>query len=390
MHSLEPDRLFLRPKAFYFFYFAALAAFAPYLVLYYRSLGMSSASIGMLTALPPIINLVGGPLWAAAADARGARRVMLIVTLAGSFLTGYAYVFISAMAPLLILVILHALFSSPVIALADSSILNILGEKRHLYGRQRLWGAVGWGLAAPLVGELTQRFGLSQAFTVYGLLGIGCLVCALLLPTGIPRTRGPFWVGMRQLFKQPAWIIFLLTMFLAGMGSSASSSYLFLRMQDQGAVKSLMGLTLTAGSVSELVVFTLSSHILRALGPRRSLLIALAASTLQLLLYSVIRNPAWILAAQLLHGLSFSLRMTSAVSYADASAPPGLGTTAQAIYGSVGTGLASALGNLLAGLIYDSAGSTVVFRFASLFAATGFMLLLLSGRRHHTVNAALF
>ena len=44
----------IRPKSVYFFYYAALACLAPFMVLYYAELGMSGAQIGVLvTELDP-------------------------------------------------------------------------------------------------------------------------------------------------------------------------------------------------------------------------------------------------------------------------------------------------------------------------------------------------
>jgi hypothetical protein len=49
------------PAAFYFLYFAALAAFMPFLSIYYQNLGLDGRQIGTLLALPPLVSLFAGP-----------------------------------------------------------------------------------------------------------------------------------------------------------------------------------------------------------------------------------------------------------------------------------------------------------------------------------------
>ncbi|MHB9032719.1 MAG: MFS transporter [Anaerolineae bacterium] len=371
----------LRPKAFYFFYYAALAAISPFLVLFYRSLGLSGRDIGILTGLPPIIALVFGPVWAALADNRGAHRLVILVASGGALVVGYAFSLARGLTALLIITGVYSIFRAPIVALADSAVLNLLGDHKERYGSQRLWGAIGWGLAAPLVGELSQRWGLQYVFITYAVLGLASFISTLYLPTRQQASRQPIWHGLGHLFKQPAWIIFLVTMFLAGMGAATSSNYLFLRMEDLGSSRSLMGIALTVSSCSEIIVFGLFSRMLRAWGSRRLLLMSLAASSVRLLLYSLVKQPIWVLPIQLFHGLAFSLLWSAAVTYADSLAPAGFSASAQAVFGAVQSGLAYACGSLLSGMIYDSAGSTIVFQLASALVAAGFIILLISGAR---------
>lgn len=53
---------------------------------------------------------------------------------------------------LLLVVILGEFFSCPAITLADSAVLTYLGDEADHYGRQRMFGSLGWGLAMFFVG----------------------------------------------------------------------------------------------------------------------------------------------------------------------------------------------------------------------------------------------
>ena len=63
----------------------------------------------------------------------------------------------------LIFILVGEFFSSPAITLADTCTLQYLGPTRtDLYGRQRMFGSLGWGIAMFVVGLLLDR---SKAFT---------------------------------------------------------------------------------------------------------------------------------------------------------------------------------------------------------------------------------
>ncbi|GFS50007.1 hypothetical protein TNCV_1836511 [Trichonephila clavipes] len=53
------------------------------------------------------------------------------------------------------------------VSLSDASCFNILGAHPELYGRQRMWGTIGWGSFALLSGFLNQLFThVNQANTI--------------------------------------------------------------------------------------------------------------------------------------------------------------------------------------------------------------------------------
>lgn len=75
-----------------------------------------------------------------------------------------------------------------VVSFADAMCFQMLGEDSHLYGYQRLWGALGWGTFSLLAGYLVDVYSESQYekdytiafFMVLGFLLIDVLVCTQL------------------------------------------------------------------------------------------------------------------------------------------------------------------------------------------------------------------
>jgi PPP family 3-phenylpropionic acid transporter len=66
-----------------------------------------------------------------------------------------------------LVVVLYAFNSAPIIPMMDSTVMELLGEHKDRYGKLRLWGAVGWGLSAPLIGLLIKENGIQWSFWGY-------------------------------------------------------------------------------------------------------------------------------------------------------------------------------------------------------------------------------
>src|SRR6185503_6778036 len=104
----------LWPFAFYVVQFAGVAFLAPFLVLYYQSLGFNGTEIGLLTGITPLITLVAAPLW---------------TNLAGTMAV-VAFPFFKTFAPILLMAILFNACFAPISAFADSATLFMLAAKK--------------------------------------------------------------------------------------------------------------------------------------------------------------------------------------------------------------------------------------------------------------------
>lgn len=57
-----------------------------------------------------------------------------------------------------------------VVSVGDAICFDQLGEKHHLYGQQRLWGAVGWGVFSIIAGWLVDENSLHQNYKNYSVV----------------------------------------------------------------------------------------------------------------------------------------------------------------------------------------------------------------------------
>ena len=374
------DRRFLAPKAYYFSYYAAMAGLVPFLVLFYRDIGLEGSQIGVLASIPPFVTWVAAPLWGALADATQRHRLLMILANCGAIAVVLALSQIETLGWLLPLVVGYAIFSAPIMPLVDNSVMALLADRSADYGKQRLWGAVGWGVAGAIAGWLVERVGIDASFYAFGVwMGVGLLV-ALRLPIGRAAIGQPFWVGLRGLLANRRLAVFLVTVLVAGMSMGTVHSFLFLYLEDLGASATLMGLSLTIATVSELPVFFFSGQIMQRYGARGLLLLALGVFVLRLSLYAAFPLPGMVLAANLLHGLTFSAMWAAGVTYASQIAPRGLGATAQGLFSGAVMGLGAALGALVGGLLYEGVGPQTMYALMAAGVAVGMGFFWWGGR----------
>lgn len=352
-------------SAFYFAFFSASGSFGPFINAYYQQSGIGLQQVGILAALPMLIMLFANPLWSFMADAFRLHAYLLPVSMLLSIPAAWLLTHVSGFWALAAMVVAYAFCAAPIISLADHAIMAELGEARYEYGRLRIWGAVGYGLAAWYGGSLMEWVGIQRSVLVFAaMMALGAFI-ATRLPRPSALVTNPFWTNLRLLSTDRRWYRFLGGMFLAGIGFSVINNYLILHMRTLGAGEGLFGLSIGLAALSELPIFFFSTMIMRRWSPRALIAVAFAALTLRLVLISIMRDPWLAVAIQLLHGLSFSAIWTAGVSYVSEIAPPGLGASAQSLFGATLFSLSGIVGAYAGGQIYQAWGAPVLFQLAA-------------------------
>lgn len=374
------DRRLVAPKIYYFAYYAGMSALTPFLALYYRQVGLDGLQIGVLAGIPPFVAWIAAPLWGALADATQRHRLLMVTANCCAIVVVLALSWVESLWWLLPLVAGYAVFTAPLMPLVDNSVMTLLGERSGDYGKQRLWGAVGWGTAGAIAGWMVDRFGIDASFYAFGVWMALGLVVALRMPISRAPLGQPFWSGLRGLFSDRRLVVFLVTVLAAGVGMGTVNSFLFLYLEDLGASATLMGLSLTIATLSELPVFFFSGLFIHRIGARGVLLAALGIFVVRLAIYAAFPVPGVVLAANLLHGLTFSASWVAGVTYANQIAPPGLGATMQGLFSGVMMGLGAALGALVGGLVYGAYGPQFMYGLMALWVTLGIGFFRWAGR----------
>ncbi|RIA82133.1 major facilitator superfamily domain-containing protein [Glomus cerebriforme] len=162
---------YLSTKLLFIFLCAGLGSTLPYLPIFYYSLNLSPSEIGGVFSVAPFISALSCPLWTGLADRFQAHRSIIVAIYILATIGVVSQMFLPSLiqdadnslhafifACVFIVALWFAFFGIPVNALVDSGVLKILGDKKELYGQQRYWGSVAYGLSTLGVGLLLEKF----------------------------------------------------------------------------------------------------------------------------------------------------------------------------------------------------------------------------------------
>jgi PPP family 3-phenylpropionic acid transporter len=349
------------PFTFNFLLFAAIASVSPFIVLYYQGLGFTGTQIGVLTGITPLVVFFGAPLWTGLADASRRHRLMMSLAILVGAITLIVFPLLNAFVPIFLIAVLLYFFLAPVTPFADSATMFMLGDEKEMYGRIRLGGTIGYGLAAPIAGVFVQNYGLKFAFWGSAILMLLGLIVSQKLVYGQLKVDNPAKGRVRTLISNPRWLLFLTVAFTGGFAIAAFNNYLFPYMKELGANESTMGLALMVGTVSEIPTLFFGNRLIKRFKPYGLLMLSMVITGLRMLLFAIFATPSLVLAIQLLNGLTFPAMWVAGVSYADENASEGMSTTAQGLFSAMVLGFGTAVGGFIGGLLLESMGGRGIY-----------------------------
>jgi len=349
------------PFLFYFFFFAAYATLMPYLVLFFGGLGLSGRQIGVLTALPPLLTLISAPLWTGVADATHRHRLVLCLSIFVSILAALAESQATTYWSLLPIIVLFAFAIAPASPLADSATMNMLAGEEEQYGRVRVGGTFGWGIASLIAGIIIDQTGLRSSFYMYAIFMLLTLGVGFKLVFARAESQTSVQRGIRSLLGKPRWILFLSMAFVGGIGLASINTYMFYYMGELGSSKTLMGIAMVISTLSEIPALFFSNRLITRFKAHGLMVLGLAVTGVRLLLFAAVNQPVGIAVIQILQGFTFPIIWVAGVTYANENAPLEMSATAQGLFGSMLMGFGAAAGNLLGGVLIDSSGTAFMY-----------------------------
>ena len=372
------------PFTLNFLIFAAVAFVAPFLVLYYQDLGFSGTQIGILAGLTPLVTMVSAPFWTGLADQTQRHRLILSVALFMSVVILIVVPGFSAFVPILLLIILFNAFYAPVSSFTDSATMHMLDDQKELYGRVRLGGTFGFGIAALIAGVYVQNYGLRYAFWGGALLLFLALLVSQKLVFGTAHTGVAIKQGLRVLLVDRRWILFLTLALAGGFALAANNAYFLPYLKELGTAEAWMGVALTIGTLSEIPVLFFGNRLLQRFTANGLLLLAMIITGLRLVALAIVRTPEAALLLQLTTGLTFPAMWIAGVAYADQYAPPGMRATAQGLFGAMVFGLGLAIGGFVGGPLLENWGGQVLFLIFGAVVLIVVAVVALLQKRWHT------
>jgi PPP family 3-phenylpropionic acid transporter len=374
----------IRPSAWlsgsYFWYFAGIGCFGPYISLFYLRLQLSGVQIGMLAAILPLGVALLAPLWGALADSLSAHRAVLRGALVLAALVVLALSRASSFGLLALLMLLLATALAAIPALLDSYAVTICEREGLTYGQLRVWGSVGfigavWVVAWRMGAEVSSFFLVAYAATLL-------LTCATTfgLPPLRARSKQPAWQGVASILGDRSVLALLLTVYLIFSSSSVMGGYFSIYLSELGGDVQLVGVASAIAAFSELPVMLFGGRLLARFTSRNILVFAVLMYIVRLGLFSLPPDRSWVVFVQLFHGLSFGLYLMASVTLMHELAGRERAATAQGLLTATNQGFAAVTGSLVGGALLDQIGAVGLFRTALAGMAVAFVACLISVR----------
>lgn len=365
----------------YFWFYAGIGAFVPFSALYYDSLGFRGLELGILTSLPAVATALLGPMWGILADTFGVhRQIMRVVLLLAAGIV-WALTGITAFVPFMVVMALLAMVIVPVPSLWDSYAVSAVERGGAPYGVLRIFGSIGFTVMVLIMGRIMAD-DLSTIFLyAYAACFVMTFLVSLRLPSLGERKPRKLLDGLSDVARNAPYRLLLLVAFLISAGYATVNIYLTLHIQSLDGDTSIAGVAFAASALSELPVIGFGALILKRLGARRVIFIALGVYVLRFTLLGFTYSTSLVLLAQVMHGLSFGMFLIASVTLAHRLVGRENAATAQALLAMMSMGMGSITGSFLGGLAIDHTTTSMMFRVVAVTMALTLVVFWVGSRR---------
>lgn len=366
-------------KIWYLFYFAAQFTQLYLPLLLSEVMRYSPATIGLLISLRRLVIFFVAPMFTLLCDRTRWHRPLLIATHTCYYLCTYLLIYTRALPLVLPLILVREAFVSgcePTVDNAAFATIEDTGGTHAGYGRLRMFGSAGWGVASLLASLLVDRvFDGDLVYVLHIQLALGVVVVAV-VALGLDLSPALFarqterkkasGAVLGLILASPRAAFCAVSVLAQGVVYGVLQMTLFIYFKPLGVSTTALGLSVLLSCVSEACVFAFDRALWRRLGgPQAAFNVGLGLSSVALLLYAAIpltgRPTPFLLAVETLNGGTYALFLTSALAITNELAPPSLTTTAQGTLSAVYSGIGPAIGSGISGWLYEAFGAQALY-----------------------------
>lgn len=363
---------------FYFIYYFFVGAFTPYWGLYLQSEKFSVADIGILMSLFQISRIFAPNFWGWLAD-HTAKRAPWIRLTAGLGLIGFIAVFWAHGFLWLFLVMATlSFFTSSTLPLTESLTFAHLTNTKGHYSRIRMWGSLGFIVAAITLGFLIDAFGIKSLLWFVLAVQITLFALTFTLPEAKIAPHETDHFSIWQIIKQPQVIALLVGCGLMVTAHGVLYNFYSIYLSEHGYSKGTIGLLWAVGVVCEIVMFAYMPKLMARFSLKQILLTSLILAVLRFGVIGLAPDHLWIIIlTQTLHAATFGSFHAASVELINHFFNGKHHAKGQAIYNSVAYGVGGTIGGLAGGFALQYWGGQKTFMLAALFPLAGFLVIAL-------------
>ncbi|XP_050431040.1 major facilitator superfamily domain-containing protein 6-A-like isoform X2 [Adelges cooleyi] len=371
--NINKNLLFMKMN--YFFAYGAYAPIVPFISTIGKQRGYSAFVMGIALTALQIPSLIVRPTLGSITDVYKCRRFMFLagevlfalVVIGLVFIPGatasemiddkivFETMLFWAFFCIIFLLCLGAVIRS---IMEDTICVSLLGDNVNNYGRQKVWGSIGYGVVSIISGASVDWFSKGKDYKDYRpgyVISFFFSIMDIYVSTGIKvvQVKKNKTIGgdLKNVATDFRVIIFFISIICFGFLMAFIQNFLFWYLEDitnlyhpeiKPWIKTVQGLFLiTQYFLSEVPLYFLSSFIIKRIGHMNVFSLAFLALSIRFMLYSLIKNPIIALSVEILHGFTNALTESAAVAYAAKLSPVGAEGTMQGLIGMALLGIES-------------------------------------------------
>lgn len=375
-----------RLRILYFLAFSCTAAWQPIFADYLNSRGITDFNLGLILAITPFMMFAVQPFYGMLADRFGYKKCLLVSSILAS-ISFMLYLVEGGFIYLAVVTMCMSVFYNSTQPLLDSLSLNFIKKNPTFsYGSLRIAGAAGWAFTGIIVGYYIDKLSTSVIFTSSAISMLLTFVFAFFLHYDKDKNAATEKLSikndLREIFRNKKLVLLLISVFLVYAASSPIYYFYSIFLKENGATSFFTGFAISFQGLCELPFFYYSARIIGKLGTRTTLIVAVFATALRLLLYNQVENPYWVLPIELLQGVGWSLFWAASVEQVNVLVRDELRATGQSFLTGAMLGAGAIAGNFWASYLSGRQlpVSQIFFMNAAIVIGIGFFMMLLMPR----------
>lgn len=354
-------------RAFFFLFFSAWSFIFSFIPVYLRDKGFSVGEIGVLASISSLIGAFTQIFLGYLSDKIGKRKPFIIWGLLGlSFIYHFIFPKLNSFLSFFFLYPLIGIFIHSVITFSNVLVIDLSLEDKigRNYASTRIWGSIGFLVLITIIGIFPVLTKPEYMFPSISLIYLLSLISVFFikepkLKVGIKALN---LRDIKEIILSPKVRNFLLFYFFYFTSLVGASSNVNLLIKYLGGTNQHISFAYSASSASEIPFMIIWGFLSDKIGRRPILLFSSLILPIRIFLYSITKNPFYIITIQLMHSLTFAIIGTIPIVYMNDLVPPEKRATAQGIL-SMTSALSSTFGPLISGVSADILGLPGMYLF---------------------------
>ncbi len=380
-------------RAYYFTYAGGVGFIAPFINLFYVSLGLHGTQIGTIGSLSSIVGLVVSPIVVTEIkklpQARTILQFSLVLGAMGYFMLGQQSLF-----PLILVIIFfNTLFTAGIMPTSDSMAVAVSQEAGTGYGSVRVWASVGWIVTVLSSGWLIQRFGFTAGFagvTSIWMVGAGLV---LFIPAqyfvakkDIELSKPSLRAAFHHIMHDRVLLSFAIAIIFIGFLNNGVAQFENVFLAQLGASKQVISVAGILSAIVELPFMIYADRFVRRAGAQRVMILALVMISVQRAAVLLFPYIATIMIIRFIGGVSFSFYTIAYMGLISSRTKASETGTVLALYTVTLGGLVNMLAAPIGGALFDANGARPLYALAMTGYAIGAAILWFSRERVESIT----